>query len=94
MFPAHLKILCRVERGRALDPRVDRVRGDDIEFLTGLEDVMAGVIDNHFDAWVIHHLIVLRAEKEVCCRRNQRLYLADYNFFHFRVKHKGAGRYS
>jgi hypothetical protein len=45
MFLAHLVVIFRVKRGAAFDPGINRIGGDDIEFLPARADVMPAVVE-------------------------------------------------
>src|SRR2546422_2216422 len=56
---AHFVILNRVERGAAFDPGIDRIRGDDIEFLRRGTDEMPAVVENHFGTGIFNDSVIL-----------------------------------
>ena len=88
VIAAHLVVFHRVQRGAALDPRVDRVGGDDVELLAGgAEEVPAVVVDD-LDLLAIDRVgvlagdavddvVILLAEHRRHDRRHQRLDVAD-----------------
>ena len=61
MIAAHLVVFHRVQRGAALDPRVDRVGGDDVELLLGGAEEMPAVVVDHLDLLAIDHVGFSRA---------------------------------
>ena len=56
------EVFLGVEGRRALDPGMDRVRGDDVELLPGRQDVVAGVVVDDLDPRVVQDVVVLRVE--------------------------------
>ena len=85
---AHLVIFHRIQRGAALDPRVDRVGGDDVELLVGRAEEVPAVVVDHLDLLAVDHVrvfagdavddvVILRAEHRRDDGRHQRLDVAD-----------------
>ena len=59
---AHLKILLGVKRRRALHPRMNGVRRDDVELFPGGEDEIPRIVIDHVDAGIMDDIVVLLGE--------------------------------
>src|SRR6516164_3337085 len=58
MLLAMLKVFLGVERGGSLDPRMNRVGGNNVKFLLRREVEVPGVVVNNLDTRVMHHVVV------------------------------------
>ena len=88
---ASFEIFGRVERGRAFDPGMDGVGGDDVEFFGCGEDEVAGVVVDDAGARVVHHVVVLGAEVAGGGGWDQRLDFADGDVLDFGMDDEGSG---
>src|SRR5437879_13581825 len=87
---AHFVIFHRVERSAALDPRIDRIGRDDVEFLFGGADEMPAIIEDYFGPWIMHDTVVLFLEHRGHKFRDQWLDVANDDAFDVGVYHKRA----
>ena len=91
MLLAQLEIIARVERGGAFDPRMDRVGGDDVEFLAAGQDKMAGVVEEDSDARVVDHVVILLLEERGDDSGDQGFDFADGDVGDFGISQERAG---
>ena len=57
------EILLRIKRRRSFDEHIERIGGDDVEFLCGGEQIVARVVKHDMRARIERHVVILRAEK-------------------------------
>ena len=85
-----LEVLGRIERRRAPYPRMDRVRGDDVEGLARGGDEVTRIIENELDPRIVDHVVVFFGEVHSGALRHQRFDLADDDTLDARVENKRA----
>ena len=83
-----IEVFFGVQCGGALDPRMDRVGCDDVKFFPGRENVMTGVVRDHFDVWIGHHVVIFLFEELGYHPGNQRFNFANDDFLDLRMHHK------
>ena len=88
---AHLKVILRVKRCGPFDPRMDRVGGDDVEFLLRGENKMAGVVDDDSDPRIVDHIVVLLLEIIGDDGGNERFDFADDDVGDLRIAQERPG---
>jgi len=90
---AHLVVIDGIERGAPFDPRIDWVRGNDIELIFGGADEMAAVIIDYLGARIFEHSMVFQLKHRGDVIGNQVLDVADGDVFDFRVGDERTSRY-
>src|SRR5262245_43521092 len=76
---AQLEILAGIKRRGAFDPRVDRIRRDDVELFARGENKMPRVVVTDLCLLVLYDAVVLGGKMLGNDFRNERLDLADYD---------------
>src|SRR4030095_17032830 len=89
-----LEVLLCVERRRTLDPRMDRVRRDDVELLVRRQNVMPRVVVDDLHTRLVYDVVVLLREERRDHARNQRLDLADDDALDARVEDERSCRHT
>ena len=89
---AELPELARVQRGGALDPRIERIGRDRIEAFCRRSEQMPAVVDADLDLAVRHDAEVVLGEKLGSHLRNERLELGDDDALDGRIDADGARR--
>ena len=83
-----IEVLFGVQCGGALDPRMNRVGRDDVKFFLRCENVMTGIVIDHFNVGICHHVVVLFSEELCHDPWNQRLDFADDDLLDVRMHHE------
>ncbi len=86
-----LEIFLRVNRGRALDENVERIRRDDVVLVGGSEDVVAGIVINNLRFGVVQHVVILLREISRGSWRNHRFDFANCDFFDAGISGERSG---
>src|SRR5262245_52823703 len=94
MFCHEVEVLARVKRGGSLDPRMNGIRSDDVEFVMSRQQVVTSIIKHNFDSRIVRDVIVFFREKRRHDFRYERFDLADHNSFDAGVNHKRSRGYA